>query len=188
MVISSRAASDRIWRTGTSGVAPLHSRGQPPGCGSCPLAAAMQNPLSAAVTMFAVPTFPAAKSRNKPPVYFFAKSIIPQFLQKINDCKKNIMISQQNRKRISDILLGNGVLRSLRLFHFALQKAFQIVPVNTPLATYFHCGNKVLGDHLADLLFLSSSAVRRSPPRSAAPSCPGPLILLAARILPVLMV
>jgi len=36
----------------------------------------MQNPLSAAVTMFAVPTFPAAKSRNKPPVYFFAKSII----------------------------------------------------------------------------------------------------------------
>lgn len=99
VVISSRAASDRIWRTGTSGVAPLHSRGQPPGCGSCPFAAAMQNPLSAAVTMFAVPTFPAAKSRNKPPVYFFAKSIIPQFLQKINDCKKNIMISQQNRKR-----------------------------------------------------------------------------------------
>lgn len=97
--VHSRAASDRIWRTGTSGVAPLHSRGQPPGCGSCPLAAAMQNPLSAAVTMFAVPTFPAAKSRNKPPVYFFAKSIIPQFLQKINDCKKNIMVSQQNRKR-----------------------------------------------------------------------------------------
>ena len=51
------------------------------------------------------------------------------------------------------MLLGNSVLRTLGLFHFTSQEAFQIVPVDTPFTPHFQCGNKALSDHLADLLF-----------------------------------
>ena len=51
------------------------------------------------------------------------------------------------------MLLGNSVLRTLGLFHFASQKTLQIISIDAPFAPHFQCGNKALGDHLADLLF-----------------------------------